>query len=153
MSSKQVVVVRADLKMRAGKFASQIAHACMKVFFDRKIDRLGGYRVSDYLEADEDRNELPEGTASLLMIPLTPDMSAWVNGVFTKIVLGVNSEADLLTLYEQAKAANLPVALVTDNGATEFHGVPTHTAIAIGPADADAVDKITRYGSVTTRLM
>jgi len=88
-----------------------------------------------------------------MVIPLTEDMQEWVEGVFTKIVLGVDSEADLLSLHEQAKALNLPTALIQDMGATEFHGVPTHTAIAIGPADSDAIDQVTRHGSVVTRLM
>lgn len=32
---KQVIVVRKDLNMRKGKLAAQVAHASMKVFFDR----------------------------------------------------------------------------------------------------------------------
>lgn len=32
---KQVIVVRTDLNMRKGKMCSQVAHASMKVFFDR----------------------------------------------------------------------------------------------------------------------
>ena len=42
-----------------------------------------------------------------------------------------------------AQAAGLPCALIRDLGATEFHGVPTHTAIAIGPAEAAEIDRIT----------
>jgi PTH2 family peptidyl-tRNA hydrolase len=33
--------------------------------------------------------------------------------------------------------------LITDAGATEFHGVPTHTCCAVGPAWTDEVDAIT----------
>ena len=34
---KQVILFRKDLKMRTGKVAAQVAHASMKVFFDRKV--------------------------------------------------------------------------------------------------------------------
>ena len=32
---KQVIIFRRDLNMRKGKIAAQVAHASMKVFFDR----------------------------------------------------------------------------------------------------------------------
>lgn len=41
-----------------------------------------------------------------------------------------------------------PVALVTDNGLTEFNGVLTDTAIAVGPAPAEFIDKITGAAGV-----
>jgi len=90
-----------------------------------------------------------------LLVPLTPEMDAWVNGLFTKIVLTVETEDDLLRAYELAKAAGIPCALVTDAGKTEFHGVPTHTTVALGPAKAEDIDKITGpepLGAVRTKL-
>ena len=33
--------------------------------------------------------------------------------------------------------------LITDAGHTEFHGVPTRTCLAIGPAWSDEIDAIT----------
>ena len=49
--------------------------------------------------------------------------------------------------------AGLPTALITDGGRTEFHGVPTHTTVAIGPARADQIDQITGPdGAVVTKL-
>jgi peptidyl-tRNA hydrolase len=35
-------------------------------------------------------------------------------------------------------------ALIEDNGATEFHGVKTATAVAVGPDWEDRVDAITK---------
>jgi len=118
---KQVIVLRTDLNMRKGKMAAQAAHASMKVFFDRRSP------------ADPNR----------LDVPLWPAAVEWVNGAFTKIVVGCPTEADLRDLHAKAQAAGLPSALIIDAGATEFHGVPTPTAVAVGPADAAAIDLLT----------
>jgi PTH2 family peptidyl-tRNA hydrolase len=75
-----------------------------------------------------------------------PDDAAlldWMDGASTKVAVSVPSEEALLGVYERARAAGLPCALVTDAGRTEFGGVPTRTAVAIGPAWSDAVDAIT----------
>ena len=123
MTVKQVIAFRRDLNMRKGKIAAQVAHASMKVLLDRRV-------------------QAPEG-GSTLCIPVTPQMQEWIEGIFTKVVVVVDSEAELLSLRDTAAAAGLPVALVTDVGNTEFHGVPTHTAVAIGPARAEDLDPIT----------
>jgi len=161
---KQVIVYRRDLNMRKGKIAAQCAHAVMKVFFDRgSIAHLS--------------------TGPFLMVPLTEDMASWVEGLFTKIVLTVETEADLLRVHELAKEADLPCALITDAGQTEFKApcewcggrgsvdevfgapicgyckgtgrinVPTSTTVAIGPARAEDIDKITGpEGAISTKL-
>ena len=133
MSIKQVILARTDLNMRKGKLAAQAAHASLKVFFD----------LRDV--------EAPRGT---LIVSTTPEMDEWIKGMFTKIVLGVESEAELVQAYDLARAARLPTALVIDAGATEFHGVPTKTTVAIGPAEAEEIDKITGLaGAVRTKLL
>ena len=153
MSVKQIIVYRRDLNMRKGKIAAQVAHASMKVFLDRKIQTLGGYRPGAYLERADGRPEFPEDTTDLLMVPLTSDMLEWVTGIFTKVVLTVETEADLLRVHELAKQAKIPTALITDAGATEFHGVLTNTAVAVGPFEASEIDKITGpEGAVPTKL-
>lgn len=157
MPIKQVIVLRTKfpdgrggmMGMRTGKIGAQIAHASMKVFFDRALQNF------------EDVGVLAEGGDSyinfgrdVLVIPLTPDMASWVNGTFTKVVVGVETEEDLLRCYELAKAAGLPTAVIQDMGATEFHGVPTYTTCAIGPADADEINKITGpEGAVKVKLL
>jgi PTH2 family peptidyl-tRNA hydrolase len=146
---KQVILFRKDLNMRLGKVAAQVAHASMKVFFDRK---LGAGQVPAILNSGFE-GELPEGTCDLLVIPTNPPMRDWVWGSFAKIVLSVESEDELLHAYELAKAAGLPTALIVDEGRTEFHGVPTKTTVAIGPAPSEEIDKITgKGGLVQTRL-
>ena len=118
---KQVIVMRKDLNMRKGKMIAQGAHASLKVFTDRRRD------VDDETFA----------------IALTPAMAEWLTGRFTKVCVSVTSEAELDAVVERARAANVPVALIVDSGKTEFHGQPTKTCCAVGPAWSDEVDAIT----------
>jgi len=76
-------------------------------------------------------------------MPLTPAAAAWLGGRFTKVCVSVDSEAALEAIVEQARAAGVPCALIVDAGKTEFHGVPTKTCCAVGPAWSDEVDAIT----------
>lgn len=120
MVIKQVIVIRKDLNMRKGKMIAQGAHASMKVFFDRLKPSDNGFCIS-----------------------LTSEMQQWVQDDFRKIVVYVNSEQELLDIYKRAIDANLPCALIQDNGLTEFKGLKTYTAVAIGPASNTKIDKIT----------
>lgn len=122
---KQVIIIRKDLKMRRGKEIAQGAHASMKWLAEV---------VTNYLQSDPD---FPQN------LYLTKEQEEWLRGRFTKICLQVNSEAELLEIAERAKSANLTVSLIQDAGATEFNGVPTYTSVAIGPNEAEAIDKIT----------
>ena len=120
-TAKQVIVMRKDLGMRKGKMIAQGAHASLKVVLD------AGAMTG-------------EGAFALA---LDPAMAAWLAGRFTKVCVSVDSEAALDAIVERARAANVPCALIVDAGATEFHGVPTKTCCAIGPAWTDEVDAIT----------
>lgn len=116
-----VLVIRKDLKMRKGKMIAQANHAFKKVFFDR-----GSI------------------TRGIMHIPLEKAMEEWINGIFTTICVSVNSEAELLEIYDEAKIEGLPCSLIQDCGLTEFDGVPTYTAVAIGPDKNDAIDVVTK---------
>ena len=120
-TAKQVVVKRKDLGMRKGKMIAQGAHASLRVILER-------------------------GTASsngAYVIEPTDAMRAWLTGRFTKVCVSVDSEAALDDVVARAKAAGVPCALIVDAGMTEFHGVPTKTCCAVGPAWVDEVDAIT----------
>jgi PTH2 family peptidyl-tRNA hydrolase len=104
---------------------AQGAHASLKVLTDRR-------RTTDD-STDETR----------YTIDITPAMAAWLAGRFTKVCVSVVSEEALDAVVERARAANVPVALIVDSGKTEFHGVPTKTCCAVGPAWSDEVDAIT----------
>ena len=119
-SAKQVIVMRKDLGMRKGKMIAQGAHASMKVLLD------AGTRDGE-----------------TLTIQPWPALAAWLGGRFTKVCVGVDSEEALVAIVEKARAANVPCALIVDAGQTEFHGVPTKTCCAVGPAWTEEVDAIT----------
>ena len=64
---------------------------------------------------------------------------------FTKITVSVDSEDELIDIYNKAKDAGLTVHLITDSGLTEFHGIPTKTCLAIGPNFSEKIDPITGH--------
>lgn len=121
MASKQVIVMRKFPGLRTGKYCAQAAHASMGALLslaDRQDDK--------FVISLED-----------------PSVKEWLVGKFAKITVYVNTEAELLAVYDAAKNAQLPTALIKDSGLTEFNGVPTLTAVGIGPADSDRINKIT----------
>jgi len=118
--AKQVIVMRKDLGMRKGKMIAQGAHASLAVLLDRGEPRDGR-----------------------LEIALSPALETWLSGRFTKVCVGVESEAALDDVVSRARAAGVPCALIVDAGVTEFRGVPTKTCCAVGPAWTDEVDAIT----------
>ena len=84
--------------------------------------------------------------AFLLKGDCTQDVvTEWLNGGQTKICVSVDSEEELVELYKDALFAELPANIITDAGRTEFNGVPTKTCLAIGPANAFEIDKITNH--------
>jgi peptidyl-tRNA hydrolase, PTH2 family len=103
---KQMVVVRKDLNMRKGKLAAQAAHASMKVFFDK---------------LKKGPNESIHDTHTTYSLTVDNDAAEWIEGIFTKICVSVDSEAQLLEVYQKAIEKNLPCALIQDSGLTEFY--------------------------------
>jgi len=75
-------------------------------------------------------------------------LKAWENDGQTKIAVGVNSEQELLDVFNNAVSVGIPAAIITDQGRTEFAGVATKTAVAIGPAEVSKIDQITRQLSL-----
>jgi PTH2 family peptidyl-tRNA hydrolase len=118
---KQVIVVRKDLNMRKGKMCAQVAHAAMKFLLDNN-------------ESDDNCK---------LSISLTEFEAEWVNGIFTKIVVGVDSEDALNDLLLKAKLLDIDAYPIIDCGKTEFDGVPTLTCAAFGPASSTVLDQLT----------
>lgn len=121
---KQVIVVRRDLGMSPGKLAAQVAHASMGAVLKAfKIDNLS------------------------LKTDLSQDLALdiWINNSFTKVVLGVDSHAELMAIYDKAKKNCNYVKLIIDEGRTEFKNQTTATCIGIGPMYGNLFDGITDH--------
>lgn len=124
---KQVIVIRRDLKMRRGKEIAQGSHASIAWL----TSRLMMFTVPDDPDVVGVRGYL------------SPAEHEWVRGNFRKICVVVRSEAELLDIVKKAEAAGLVAELIQDSGLTEFAGVPTYTAAAIGPDYDENIDPIT----------
>jgi PTH2 family peptidyl-tRNA hydrolase len=70
------------------------------------------------------------------------DIRKWKEEGQKKVVLKLNSEEEIYKLKEEAERLGLPFAIVEDAGLTE---IPpgTVTAIGIGPASEEEMDKVT----------
>lgn len=124
-SPKQVIVIRKDLNMRAGKAIAQGAHASMAALLQR------GFFTDDKKQ--------------YIISTKMPAIKEWLEGAFKKVTCRVESEAELLEVYNNAKAKGLLCVLIKDAGLTEFHGVPTLTAVGIGPEYPEDIDPVTGH--------
>ena len=114
---KQAIVLRRDIRMGRGKAAAQAAHASCEAVF--KILKSGRSAWNEWLEK-------------------------WRASGQLKVVLRVDSEAELLNVYRKALELNLPASLIADAGRTQLEP-GTRTAVAIGPAPSSLVDKVTGH--------
>jgi len=119
IQTKQVIVIRKDLKMRRGKEIAQGCHASM-AFITKQLAHL------------------------YLPFMLTEPEQHWLQNSFRKICLQVNSEAELLEIHKIAQDKGITSHLVCDAGLTEFEG-PTNTCVAIGPDYDERIDEITSH--------
>ena len=129
---KQVIVIRKDLKMRRGKEIAQGAHAAM-AFMAIRIQKAALH---------SSLGNRPHPAVNDLF---SAAQWEWIEGNFAKVCCQVNSEDELKELYEKAKAAGLEAHTITDSGLTEFGGVSTLTALAIGPDSDEKIDPITGH--------
>ncbi|MBS1722824.1 MAG: hypothetical protein JSS66_07585 [Armatimonadetes bacterium] len=146
---KQVIVLRrlypdgngGTKKVRAGKLAAQAAHASMMWLVERVcqgakpglehlVGKMSAYPGVQYTYTGE--------------FGLTTEERAWMTEKFTKVVVGIDTEAEMLALYQEALDNGLTARLVHDVGATEFDGQRTLTALAIGPHSASRIDPLTK---------
>ena len=122
--TKQVIVIRRDLRMRRGKEIAQGAHASMAWLRQRVMPLLTPAGVADQAEFSSAER-------------------MWLEGSLRKVTVKVGSEQELLAVYEKAIEACLVAHLITDRGLTEFGGVPTRTCLAVGPDYDDLIDPVT----------
>ena len=121
MRTKQVIIVRKDLKMRMGKAVAQGAHASLAILTNNLI----GYPFHWY--------KFPLMLVRFLYLFIFhKPFRVWHTGSFKKICVYVNSKEELLAIYADARNTGLLCSLIKDKGLTEFKGKPTYTTVAIG---------------------
>ncbi|ELZ91895.1 peptidyl-tRNA hydrolase [Haloferax mucosum ATCC BAA-1512] len=72
----------------------------------------------------------------------TQTRKRWKGEGQKKVVLKANGESTLFELAEKADRAGLPNAIIRDAGHTQLDP-GTVTALAVGPAEDDLVDRVT----------
>jgi PTH2 family peptidyl-tRNA hydrolase len=122
--TKQVIVIRRDLKMRRGKEIAQGAHASMAWLRQRIMPHI-----------------TPAGRAD--QVQFSAAERSWLELSMRKVTVKVGSEQELVDVYDKALAAGLVVHMITDRGLTEFGGIPTRTCLAVGPDYDDLIDPVT----------
>jgi len=125
--TKQIIVVRKDLNMSIGKTSAQVSHASINSFLNCINENNDNY--NDNFNCD-------------LHIPNNSPVKEWLNNSFTKVVVYVKSEKQLLNIYEKAKNKSLPCSLIKDEGRTELNE-PTYTCIGIGPCYTEDFNGVT----------
>ncbi len=138
--AKQVIVMRKDLNMRKGKMISQGAHASLAVL----LDMMYTHDPKDRSYRSDDGQEY-EWVEKCLVIHKDTPLDSWLNKIFKKIVVGTETLSECVKVYEEAKKAGIPCALIEDKGLTEFGGKITITCCAIGPAYPEDIDPITGH--------
>lgn len=124
---KQIIVMRTkfinsdgkEMGMRRGKEIAQACHASIS-FITRRMQNA---KSAPKLKEVEQK---------------------WIDHGFAKICVRVDSERELLEVFQKAKSAGLEAHLVIDSGKTEFKE-PTKTCIAIGPDYSSKIDPITGH--------
>jgi peptidyl-tRNA hydrolase, PTH2 family len=115
-SCKMVLVVRADLGMGKGKMCAQAAHAAIAAY---KLALNGDARQKKCLQV-------------------------WGTFGSTKITVKVNSQQELLDLYQRAVDKDITAAYIQDAGHTQVDP-GTITVLAIGPEETSVVDSLTSH--------
>lgn len=109
--------------MRRGKEIAQGSHASMAFLVNRM--------------------RAQPSTAVDVTLALKPAELQWIAKGMAKVCVKVNSEEELLECHAKAQADGIESHLIRDSGKTEFDGVPTLTACAIGPDDPERIDQVT----------
>jgi PTH2 family peptidyl-tRNA hydrolase len=125
-------------KLRTGKYVAQASHASIAFLTNKfkNTKRTKSVGIDSKGNYFEEFIDVPE--------PFTEEEQIWIDEQFTKICLCVDTEEELLDVYNRAKEVNLTVHLIQDAGHTEFNGLPTYTCLAIGPHYKSKIDVVTK---------
>ena len=126
MNSKQVIVIRKDIKISHKKLGVQMAHASNCAF--RSIGEM---------------NNTGENLNFSINYKKDDALDVWLKSGETKICLWAKNQNQMEKIYQKALDAGLPCSIIVDEGRTEFKE-PTMTTLAIGPAFNNEIDPITK---------
>lgn len=133
---RQVIVVRRDLMNPlddfVGKMIAQAGHGFV-----------GGILNLMNVEKDENGNEV-----RTLKIENDSYLYLWLHGLFKKITVYVDSEEELLHVYNKAIKKGLNACLIKDAGLTCYNP-DTYTCCSIGPAPKKKFNGITNHLSIS----
>ena len=123
---KQVIVIRRDLKMRRARRSRRVRTPRPPWLANLVVEAFDPATRSATVTLDE-------------------AAAVWVTSSWRKVTVQAHSEEELVELHDTARARGLRSRLVQDSGRTEFGGVPTLTALAIGPDRAAVIDEVTGH--------
>lgn len=86
--------------------------------------------------------QVAHASVASLLVTQQKERQEWLKFGMPKVVLSAENEAEVLSIYKSAIAANLPVHLIKDAGKTVV-SAGTITCVGIGPAEAEEIDKVT----------
>ncbi len=142
IKSKQVLVMIKSFTIdgkkitpRKGKYIAQGAHASLAAILN-SMEEHSGFK---YIASQGKDGE----TTKTLKLTAGTALHDWITGSFTKVCCVVETEEELLKVYNIAKEKGLICSLITDLGHTEFNNVPTITCCAIGPVWSNELEGIT----------
>lgn len=135
---KQVIVVRKDLSMPAGKLAAMVAHASMTFLLPKHA------LSADHLTMSL-APQFPTLTADQIrwLTELDPGIEGTGQVSMAKIVVAVSDESELRAVEQKAKDAGLTVHRVIDSGYSH-NKVGDFVCIAIGPDWPENLDPVTK---------
>lgn len=136
--TKMVAVMRKDFKgLPKGKYAAQAGHG-----YVANILRM----MNNGKTVNEEMPKIINGKYTLtLEVEVGSALDQWLRGSYRKIAVSVNSEEELMQIYQKVLEKGLPVSLIEDNGLTVFHGEKTKTCLVIGPEFDEKIDEITGH--------
>lgn len=137
---KQIIIVRRDLNMSPGKLAAQVSHASM-AFLTNPIRQNA---VTQLNGCGFGANKCYTAT-----LYFNPDMyEQWIEGSFTKIVLGARNKDKLIDAMYMADELGIECYPIWDNCRTELEPEEgdgtTLTCVGFPPLDSEVIDKIGR---------
>jgi PTH2 family peptidyl-tRNA hydrolase len=115
--------------LRTGKYIAQACHASM-AFLIKEM----------YVASYNDGFEFATKNFNNVQVE---EINHWLKNSFRKIICYVNSEQELEEIHQKALDNGLISHIIEDNGATEFNGVKTKTAVAIGPHYDEKFEELT----------